>query len=50
MQAFSGFSINGELFVGDQPDHINFVDSETGSLAFEIARQAVSIIFCLLYD
>lgn len=42
VQAFSGFSINGEPVAGDQPDSIALIDSETGSLAVDINRQAVS--------
>ncbi|XP_037871899.1 small RNA 2'-O-methyltransferase isoform X3 [Bombyx mori] len=42
IQAFSGFSLNSEPFVGDQPDRVNLIDSETGSLAVEITRQATS--------
>ncbi|XP_045761580.1 uncharacterized protein LOC123864895 isoform X2 [Maniola jurtina] len=40
-QAFSGFSVN-EPLTGDQPDFVNFIDSETGSIAFRSARQAAS--------
>ncbi|XP_063828933.1 uncharacterized protein LOC135078262 [Ostrinia nubilalis] len=42
VQAFSGFSMNIEPVAGDQPDHINIIDSETGSLALEFTRQATS--------
>ncbi|XP_026728682.1 uncharacterized protein LOC113494504 isoform X3 [Trichoplusia ni] len=42
VQAFSGFSINGEPVAGDQPDSIALIDSETGSLAVDINRQATS--------
>ncbi|XP_050352136.1 uncharacterized protein LOC126774635 [Nymphalis io] len=41
-QAFSGFSMNTESFVGDRLDSVNLIDSETGSLALGSARQAVS--------
>lgn len=44
-QAFSGFSLNAVLVAGDQPDSIAIVDSETGSMAVEINRQAVSTLF-----
>ncbi|XP_053600608.1 uncharacterized protein Hen1 isoform X2 [Plodia interpunctella] len=39
-QAFSGFSISA--VAGDQPDPINFMDSETGSLVVDTGRQAAS--------
>ncbi|XP_013183355.2 uncharacterized protein LOC106129367 isoform X1 [Amyelois transitella] len=39
-QAFSGFSINA--VAGDQPEPINFLDSETGSMALDLAMQATS--------
>ncbi|CAG9575548.1 unnamed protein product [Danaus chrysippus] len=42
VQAFSGFSVNLESLTGDQPDHVNLVDSETGSLTLESARQTAS--------
>ncbi|KAG6457074.1 hypothetical protein O3G_MSEX010095 [Manduca sexta] len=42
IQAFSGFSINAEPVAGDQPDHVNFIDSETASLTLEFNRQATS--------
>ncbi|XP_030031096.2 uncharacterized protein LOC115447932 isoform X2 [Manduca sexta] len=42
IQAFSGFSINVEPVAGDQPDHVNFIDSETASLTLEFNRQATS--------
>nr|XP_032524665.1 uncharacterized protein LOC116775511 [Danaus plexippus plexippus] len=42
IQAFSGFSVNLESLTGDQPDHVNLVDSETGSLTLESARQTAS--------
>ncbi|XP_047541791.1 uncharacterized protein LOC125074500 [Vanessa atalanta] len=41
-QAFSGFSMNSGSFVGDRIDHVNLIDSETGSIALCSARQAVS--------
>ncbi|XP_052747558.1 uncharacterized protein LOC112054307 [Bicyclus anynana] len=41
IQAFSGFSVNGPT-TGDQPDFVNFIDSETGSFSFGTARQATS--------
>lgn len=42
VQAFSGFSMDGEPVAGDQPDYVNIVGSDTGSLAVDVARQAVS--------
>ncbi|KAM3966666.1 hen1 methyltransferase [Aphomia sociella] len=42
LQAFSGFSVNAEPVAGDRPNHVNFIDSETGSIALQIARQATS--------
>lgn len=42
IQAFSGFSINGEPIAGDKPDSVNCIDSETGSMAVDVSRQAVS--------
>ncbi|XP_072935151.1 uncharacterized protein Hen1 [Epargyreus clarus] len=42
VQVFSGFSMDGEPVVGDQPEYINLVDPETGNLALEIARQTTS--------
>ncbi|CAH2243780.1 jg12695 [Pararge aegeria aegeria] len=41
IHAFSGFYVN-EPVTGDQPDFVNFIDSETGSFAYESARQATS--------
>ncbi|XP_052754610.1 uncharacterized protein LOC113522915 [Galleria mellonella] len=42
LQAFSGFSVNAEPVAGDRPDRVNFIDSETGSIALEVARQVAS--------
>ncbi|KAJ0180985.1 hypothetical protein K1T71_003070 [Dendrolimus kikuchii] len=42
LQMFSGFSLNAESIVRDRFDAINLIDSETGSLAVEIPRQATS--------
>ncbi|XP_050553191.1 uncharacterized protein LOC118262371 isoform X2 [Spodoptera frugiperda] len=42
VQAFSGFSLDVEPVAGDQPDPIALIDSETGSPALGIARQATS--------
>ncbi|XP_026324314.1 uncharacterized protein LOC113233403 isoform X2 [Hyposmocoma kahamanoa] len=42
VQAFSGFSIDAEPVSGDQPDYVNFVDSDVGSFAVDVARQATS--------
>lgn len=47
-QAFSGFTINEDAVAGDQPDIVNLIDSETGSLAILIARQAVTFKLCVL--
>lgn len=44
IQAFSGFSLDAEPVTGDQPDPIALADSETGSLAVGINRQAVSML------
>lgn len=44
VQAFSGFSMDAEPVSGDQPDYMNFVDSDGGSLAVDVARQAVSYV------
>ncbi|KOB73806.1 Uncharacterized protein OBRU01_10130, partial [Operophtera brumata] len=38
-QAFSGFTINGESIAGDNPDPINFIDSETGSMAVDNSEE-----------
>lgn len=42
VQAFSGFSMDTEPVAGDQPDYVNLVGSDAGSLAVDVARQAVS--------
>ncbi|XP_050674220.1 uncharacterized protein LOC126971830 isoform X2 [Leptidea sinapis] len=42
MQVFSGLSIDGAPVAGDQPDFVNLVDSETGSLCVDVARQTPS--------
>ncbi|XP_059054179.1 uncharacterized protein LOC131848374 [Achroia grisella] len=42
LQAFSGYSVNIEPIVGDRPDRVNFIDSETGSVALDVARQVTS--------
>ncbi|CAH0405786.1 unnamed protein product [Chilo suppressalis] len=42
MQIFSGLSMNAAPLTGDQPDHVNLVDSETGSVARGYTRLANS--------
>ncbi|CAG4926334.1 unnamed protein product [Colias eurytheme] len=42
LQAFSGYSMNLVPLAGDQPEYINLVDPETGSLRQEVNRQATS--------
>ncbi|KAH9645784.1 hypothetical protein HF086_012511 [Spodoptera exigua] len=42
VQAFSGFSLDVEPVVGDQPDPVALIDSETGSPALQFTRLATS--------
>lgn len=42
VQAFSGFSMDAEPVAGDQPDYVNFINSDADSLAVDVTRQAVS--------
>lgn len=48
-QSYGEFSIN-ERMIGDQPDYVNFIDSETGSFAHCLeVRRAVSQTFARLH-
>lgn len=42
VQAFSGFSMDAEPIAVDQPDFVNLVGSDAGSLVVDVTRQAVS--------